>query len=222
MEEKPNKRKPGRPSEKQGVNLDGILRTALKSFAKNGFRGVSLNSLAKEVGVADSNLHYHFGSKEELWKSALNLVGGEIIKELDNLSRLIKDLDGIQQMKLFNKQIVYVSARYPEFQQIVVQEVFSKSERSKWLIENLLGKIYHYMDTVRVEEQKKGRIKEIPSPNMTSFVIGSITTLFSRSYQMETLYNLNPFDEKEVERHADIINDLLFNGMLVREEEEEN
>lgn len=222
MDEKPNKRKPGRPSEKQGVNLDGILRTALKSFAKNGFRGVSLNSLAKEVGVADSNLHYHFGSKEELWKSALNLVGGEIIKELDNLSRLIKDLDGIQQMKLFNKQIVYVSARYPEFQQIVVQEVFSKSDRSKWLIENLLGKIYHYMDTVRVEEQKKGRIKEIPSPNMTSFVIGSITTLFSRSYQMETLYNLNPFDEKEVERHADIINDLLFNGMLARDEKEED
>ncbi|MDW3647578.1 MAG: TetR/AcrR family transcriptional regulator [Bacteroidia bacterium] len=222
MDEKPNKRKPGRPSEKQGVNLDGILRTALKSFAKNGFRGVSLNSLAKEVGVADSNLHYHFGSKEELWKSALNLIGGEIIKELDNLSRLIKDLDGIQQMKLFNKQIVYVSARYPEFQQIVVQEVFSKSDRSKWLIENLLGKIYHYMDTVRVEEQKKGRIKEIPSPNMTSFVIGSITTLFSRSYQMETLYNLNPFDEKEVERHADIINDLLFNGMLTRDEKEED
>ncbi|MEM8888789.1 MAG: TetR/AcrR family transcriptional regulator [Bacteroidota bacterium] len=221
MDEKPNKRKPGRPSEKQGVNLDGILRTALKSFARNGFRGVSLNSLAKEVGVADSNLHYHFGSKEELWKSALNLVGGEIIKELDNLSRLIKDLDGIQQMKLFNKQIVYVSARYPEFQQIVVQEVFSKSDRSKWLIENLLGKIYHYMDTVRIEEQKKGRIKEIPSPNMTSFIIGSITTLFSRSYQMETLYNLNPFDEKEVEKHADIINDLLFNGMLAREEKEE-
>jgi len=222
MDEKPNKRKPGRPSEKQGVNLDGILRTALKSFAKNGFRGVSLNSLAKEVGVADSNLHYHFGSKEELWKSALNLVGGEIIKELDNLSRLIKDLDGIQQMKLFNKQIVYVSARYPEFQQIVVQEVFSKSDRSKWLIENLLGRIYHYMDTVRIEEQKKGRIKEIPSPNMTSFVIGSITTLFSRSYQMETLYNLNPFDEKEVERHADIINDLLFNGMLARDEKGED
>lgn len=218
MDEKTKKRKPGRPSEKQGVDLDFILRTALKSFAKNGFRGVSLNSLAKEVGVADSNLHYHFGSKEELWKSALNLVGGEIVKELDNLSRLIKDLDGIQQMKLFNKQIVYVSARYPEFQQIVVQEVFSKSDRSKWLIENLLGSIYKYMDSVRIEEQKKGRIKEIPSANMTSFVIGSITTLFSRSYQMETLYGVDAFDEKEVERHADIINDLLFEGMLVKGE----
>ena len=218
MKDKKTKRKPGRPSEKQAVNTDSILRLALKAFAREGFGGVSLNSLAKEIGVADSNLHYHFGSKEELWKSALNLVGGEIIHELDNLSKLIKDLDGIQQMKLFNKQIVFVSARYPEFQQIVVQEVFSKSDRSKWLIENLLGSIYHHMDSVRAEEMKKGRIKQIPPANMTSFVIGSITTLFSRSYQMETLYGVDSFDEKEVERHANIINDLLFNGMMVKEE----
>jgi len=218
MKQKKDKRKPGRPSEKQAVNTKDILRLALKAFAREGYGGVSLNSLAKEVGVADSNLHYHFGSKIELWKSALNLVGNEIVRELDNLSRLIKDLDGIQQMKLFNKQIVYVSARYPEFQQIVVQEVFSKSARSEWLVTHLLGNIYQYMDSIRLEEQKKGRIKKVPPANMTSFVIGSITTLFSRSYQMQKLYGLNPFDKEEVERHAEIMNDLLFNGMLVKEE----
>ncbi len=218
MKDKQAKRKPGRPSEKQAVNTDNILRLALKAFAREGYGGVSLNSLAKEVGVADSNLHYHFGSKEEMWKSALNLVGGEIVKELENLSRLIKDLDGIQQMKLFNKQLVYVSARYPEFQQIVVQEVFSKSDRSEWLVKHLLGNIYQYVDSIRKEEQKKGRIKKVPNANMTSFVIGSITTLFSRSYQMQTLYGLDPFDDEEVERHAEIVNDLLFNGMLIKKE----
>ncbi len=218
MKDKQAKRKPGRPSEKQAVNTDNILRLALKAFAREGYGGVSLNSLAKEVGVADSNLHYHFGSKEEMWKSALNLVGGEIVKELENLSRLIKDLDGIQQMKLFNKQLVYVSARYPEFQQIVVQEVFSKSDRSEWLVKHLLGNIYQYVDSIRKEEQKKGRIKKVPNANMTSFVIGSITTLFSRSYQMQTLYGLDPFDDEEVERHAEIMNDLLFNGMLIKKE----
>ena len=214
METIKQKRKAGRPKEKQAVNLNDILRFALKSFAKNGYGGVSLNSLAGEVGVADSNLHYHFKNKDNLWKSALKLVGGEIIKDLDNLARLIKDLDGIQQMKLFHKQIVYISARYPEFQQIVVQEMFSKSDRSKWLIEELLIPIYGYMDSIRKNEQAAGRIKDIPSANLTSFIIGSITTLFSRSFQMETQYGVDAFDEKEVERHADLINELLFHGMI--------
>lgn len=218
METSNNKRKRGRPSEQKAVDQDLILRTALKSFARNGYGGVSLNSLAREVGVADSNLHYHFGSKEDLWKKALSLVGGEIIRELDDLARLAKDLDGIEQMKLIHKKIVYISAQYPEFQQIVVQEVFSKSDRSKWLIQELLGPIYTYSDSLRKQEQAAGRIKDIPSANMISFIIGSITTLFSRSYLMEAQYGIDPFDKAEVERHADIINDLLFNGMLVRSE----
>ena len=148
----------------------------------------------------------------------MTLVGAEITKELNNLAVVIKDLDGIEQMKLFNRKLVYISARYPEFQQIVVQEMFAKTERSRWLIEELLGPIYAYFDGLRKQEQAAGRIKDLPDANLTSFMIGSITTLFSRSYQMETQFGVNPFEEKEIERHADIINDLLFNGMLKQSE----
>ncbi|MEM7374272.1 MAG: TetR/AcrR family transcriptional regulator [Bacteroidota bacterium] len=214
MESQKVKRKAGRPTEKQSVDLNQILRVALKYFAKDGFGGVSLSGLAKNVGVADSNLYHHFKNKETLWKHALQLVGDEIIHDLDELARLIKDLDGIEQMKLFHKKIVFISAKHPEFQQIVVQEMFSKSDRSKWLIEELLSPIYGYVNTVQQKEQAAGRIKTIPSANLTSFIIGSITTLFSRSYQMQAQYGVDPFAEEEVERHADIINDLLFHGML--------
>lgn len=218
MESPKVKRKAGRPTEKHSVDLDQILRVALKYFAKNGFGGVSLSGLAKDVGVADSNLYHHFKNKETLWKSALQLVGDEIIRDLDELARLIKDLDGIEQMKLFHKKIVFISAKHPEFQQIVVQEMFSKSDRSKWLIDELLKPIYGYINVVQAREQEAGRIKTIPAANLTSFIIGSITTLFSRSYQMQAQYGVDPFDEEEVERHADIINELLFHGMLVDQE----
>lgn len=210
------KRTPGRPTEKQSANLDDILRVAMKCFAKNGYGGVSLSSLAKEAGVADSLLHYHFKTKENIWKRALQLVGGEIHKELKNLVPLIKDLDGVQQLKILNRQIVYISARNPEFQQIVVQEVFSKSERSKWLVEELLVPIYSFHEALRREEQAKGTIKNVPPANLVSFMFGAITTFFARTYQMETQFGVNSYDEAEVEQHADIINDLIFNGLLVK------
>lgn len=218
MKDKKNKRSPGRPSEKQGTNNEQLLRVAIRAFAKKGFGGVSLNSLAKEAGVADSLLHYHFGNKEALWKKSLAFVGGKIQEELDNTAPLIADLDGLQQLKVFNRQIVYISARYPEFQQIVVQEVFSKSERSKWLVEELLIPIYSHHERLRRQEQEKGTIKSIPPANLVSFMFGAITMFFARSYQMETQFGVDSFDKDQVEQHAKLMNDLIFEGLVNREE----
>jgi len=208
------KRKAGRPKDSKSLNTDDILRTALKCFAKEGYGGVTINSIAKATGVADSLLHYHFGSKEELWKKSLSLVGKDIYKELESLFEIIDDMDGLEKLRLFNKKIIHVSAKNPEFQQVVVQEVFSDNPRSNWLIEEILRPIFGYMERIIKEEQEKGRLKQIPPANLSSFIIGSITTLFSRSFQMKQMYGIDPFDAEQVDRHVEVINDLIFNGLL--------
>ena len=213
---KTEKRNPGRPFDKQSADLDFIRRSAIQEFAKQGFGGVSVNALAKKVGVADSLLHYHFGSKLDLWKSCLELIGGEIAQKFENLKKLSSDLNGIDRIKIFNKQLVYVSAEFPEFQQIVVHEVFSESDRSEWLITTLMRPIYNYFEEILQEEQEKGSIKCIPPANLTSFIIGSITTLFSRSYQMKKLYGIDAFTQEEIEQHADLMNDLIIAALVVQ------
>lgn len=212
--DKQSRRKAGRPKDSKSLNTNDILRTALKCFARQGYGGVTINAIAKETGVADSLLHYHFGNKEELWKKATSLVGKEIYRELDNLFSVIGDMDGLEKLRLFNKKIVHISAKNPEFQQVVVQEVFSNNPRSAWLIEELLRPIFSIMEGVIVEEKKKGRIKDVPPANLSSFIIGSITTLFSRSFQMKKMYGVDAFDEEQVNRHVEAINDLIFNGLL--------
>lgn len=214
--DKKDKRKAGRPKEHKSLNTDDILRTALRCFAQRGYGGVTINAVAKETGVADSLLHYHFGSKEELWRKATSLVGREIYLELERLFVLIDDMDGLEKLRLFNKKIVHISAEYPEFQQVVVQEVFSDNARSAWLIDELLRPIFSFMEAIIAEEKKTGRIKDVPQANLSSFIIGSITTLFSRSFQMKTMYGVNSFDKSQVDRHVEIINDLIFNGLLNR------
>jgi len=209
------KRTVGRPNEKMGINTDDILRMALKRFAEKGFGGVSLKSLAEKTGVAVSLLNYRFGNKEELWKKAMKLVGEKIAEEINDLFTIIDGVDGIEKLKFFNRKVVHTSAKHPEFQQVIVQEVFSNSPRSTWLIEELLGPIYSKMEGVLTEEIEKGRIRNIPQPHLTSFIIGSITTFFSRSYQMQKSYGIDPFSKEAVDAHANYVNELLFNGLLV-------
>lgn len=213
---KNKKRQVGRPSDKKNIDKEALLRLALKNFAQTGFGGTSLKRIADESGIAVSLLNHHFGSKEEIWKKSMRLVGNEIQQELADMFELIEGMDGLEKLRLFNRKIVINSAKNPEFQQVIVQEMFSKSNRSSWLTTELLKPIYKGMEETIEAEKTKGRIRNIPQANITSFIIGSITMFFSRSYQMEQAYGINVFSQEAVEAHADAINELIFNGLLIK------
>ena len=211
------KRHVGRPSEKNSIETSEVLKVALKSFARLGYGGVSISSLAKKTGVADSLLHYHFGTKEELWKKSMMLAGGQILNSLEDIFNVLDNVDGIEKLKIYIKKIVLFSASHPEFQQVVVQEVFSDSSRSNWLIEEVLKPVFGFMERTVREEQEKGTIKDVPPANLFSFIIGSVITFFARSYQMKKLYGVDCFDEGQVQNQVIVITDLIMNGLLVKE-----
>jgi AcrR family transcriptional regulator len=47
---------------------DDILDAAERLFAAKGFDGVSTAAIAKEAGVSQSQIHYHFETKRKLWE----------------------------------------------------------------------------------------------------------------------------------------------------------
>lgn len=47
---------------------DDILDAAERLFAGRGFDGVSTATIAKEAGVSQSQIHYHFETKQKLWE----------------------------------------------------------------------------------------------------------------------------------------------------------
>ncbi len=56
---------------------DEILRTALGRASQFGLEGLSIGSLARDVGMSKSGLFAHFGSKEDLQRSVL-VVAAEL------------------------------------------------------------------------------------------------------------------------------------------------
>lgn len=65
----------GDPAETRRV----ILRAAEDAFAASGFAGATTRQVAARAGVNVATLHYHFGSKERLYRAVLDAaVGGEV------------------------------------------------------------------------------------------------------------------------------------------------
>jgi AcrR family transcriptional regulator len=58
-----------------------ILDTAGRLFAEHGFNGVSARLIAGQAKINQSSIHYHFGSKEELY--------GEVLKNTYSLNNVL-------------------------------------------------------------------------------------------------------------------------------------
>jgi AcrR family transcriptional regulator len=72
----PGRRRPGRP--KKSVAQDtkaALLQAAVRLFAENGFAGTSIRAIAREVGLSESALYAHYGSKQAIFDAATERLG---------------------------------------------------------------------------------------------------------------------------------------------------
>ncbi|MGB0839132.1 MAG: TetR/AcrR family transcriptional regulator [Chitinophagales bacterium] len=211
MEQITNKRKRGRPSAKQELNIEDVLDKAIQVFAEKGFEGAQMKQIAKRAGIASSLMNYHFGNKEALWKKAVKRLGKRLRHRFDEIDSYFKDVKGLALIKAFNRQFIYFSAANPEFYKIILHEMCFRTERTKWFINTILQPMNDRFEALWEEEHADKPItKTIPIPNLMITLISSANAFFLHAYQVEEMYGINPFDQEEIERHADIINDLFF------------
>lgn len=51
---------------------ENLLSTAVGMFSEKGYSGTSIRDIAKVHGVSLSNIYYHFGNKDGLWREILD------------------------------------------------------------------------------------------------------------------------------------------------------
>jgi TetR/AcrR family transcriptional regulator len=61
----------GRVGRVRRANLAHILEAAEQVFAETGFGGATMADIAERANLPKANLHYYFGSKEDLYRAVL-------------------------------------------------------------------------------------------------------------------------------------------------------
>jgi TetR/AcrR family transcriptional regulator len=64
-----------------------IVAEAEQQFARFGFEGVSLDTIAAELGMKRQNILYYYASKEELYTAVLDSVLASWLGSMDTLAR---------------------------------------------------------------------------------------------------------------------------------------
>ncbi len=118
MPRKPSATKPHQS--KSSATREKIVRAAVDAFATYGFEGASTRRIAALAGENQALITYHFSSKENLWKAAVDSVFDTMKRELLERAEVLIDADVRTRLRFWIMFMVRYAARRPEQMRLMV------------------------------------------------------------------------------------------------------
>jgi AcrR family transcriptional regulator len=190
-----------------------ILQAALAEFAIKGFDGTTTAAIARMAGVTQPLVHYHFRSKSALWKAAVRSAFEASALAFEGVEHELRNLDGLEQMKVMTRRYVRFSASHPELARIVSHESMQGGERLRWLHDEATGGDFEWFRTCYERGVAEGWLKPLPLVSVLSSLGASGAYLFMTRASMWETHGIDVTDPDVVEQHADTVVELFFTGL---------
>jgi len=170
--DKPTKSDPSKPLTRiQLRNRAKIMDAALHVFAQHGFRGATLDMIAKQAGLSKPNLLYYFPSKES--------VHTELVRQMlntwqDPLLALDPNGEPLDEILNYVRKKLALSREFPKESRLFANEIIQGAPRLKPALEGELKQIVDDKAKVIGGWMKQGKLKPL-HPHHLIFSIWSLT-----------------------------------------------
>lgn len=144
-----------------------ILAAAIKAFSEVGYEGASTAGIARAAGVAQPLVHHHFGSKEGLWRAAIDVVFANI----PALPTPSEDMSLRDSLLATTEVFVQFVAQHPEATRIISREGAVPSPRLDYLIERHLARPFGAVVGLLQHAQREGVVVAEIRPDLALFLI---------------------------------------------------
>ena len=187
-----------------------ILAAALDLFSELSFDGATTREIATRAGVTQPLLNYHFSSKDELWRAAVDGLFAELNEALTARAEGLRGVDELTVAKLLVREFVYFSAAHPQLHRIITQECKSDGPRMDWLVERHVRPIYEQTTAMFAGLVDAGHLPDIPAVHLYYILTGAGPTMFVLTPECRRLAGIDPQAPDVVEAHADAVIALIF------------
>lgn len=139
----------------QREKTDQILDAALDVFSTNGFRGSTIDQIAKTAGLSKPNILYYFDGKEAI--HAL-LLSRQLETWLEPLEQMSEDGDPITEICAYVVRKLEMSRDYPRESRLFANEILQGAPRIhdqlsgplKTLTDRKTALIQHWVNTKKI------------------------------------------------------------------------
>ncbi len=189
-----------------------ILSVAIRHFSERGYEGTTTASVAREAGTTQPLVHHHFGSKDGLWRAAMDELFGEV-------RRVARPSGGSPAERLLRtaEQFVRFVAARPEVTRVIAREGASPSPRLRYLVDrHLRGPFRGFVEEMRAS-QRTGLIAPDVRPELLLFLmLGAGSHLFDVTALAHESLGIDATSERTREDFVALVREFLRRGLLTR------
>lgn len=157
-----------------------ILGAAIREFAELGFDAASMGVIARRAGLKKALVQYHFETKINLWKEAVDTLWLQLEELNDTLPP--QPVDGTaEQEKAYIRevfrQVIRFARDHPAWVGVMFREASTPGARLDWLIEKHLRR--NFEDGIALVEmaQRHGVLPEGSPLHLIHIISGALTYL---------------------------------------------
>ena len=187
-----------------------ILAAALDLFSELSFDGATTRDIASRAGVTQPLLNYHFSSKDELWRAAVDGLFAALNQVLTGRAEGLRGVDDLTLARLVAREFIYFSAANPQLHRIITQECKTDGPRMDWLVDRHIRPLYQWTTDMFARLVAAGQVPDIPAPHLYYLLTGAGPTIFVLAPECRRLAGIDPQAPEVVEAHADAVIALVF------------
>lgn len=191
-----------RTQKRAEIARSNIIQAAIPMFAEQGFDAISVSNIETAANVKRGILAYHFGSKEELWKTVADTMFEKLIDKLEQRLELLKELSEREGIAFLIRFHVHYYAEHPELSRLMSQEARQKSWRIQYLVDK--HKLPGVMQMEKYITAGLGLTK-VEYAHWYYIMVSASATIFSFEHECELLFGFNPREAEAVTKHAEML-----------------
>jgi TetR/AcrR family transcriptional regulator len=193
---------------------DRLIDAAVALFAQHGYDAVSTGNVATKAGLTQSMVHYHFGSKLQLWEAVIDHImrkRGAVFSVGQFLN--LADVDPLTRLKIMIRTFVSSNAADPDLNRIMIHEGMQSTPRLKWLAKTYMSQGYQAFNDAIEEAMQAGLVRRLPVHEVTNIIVGACALTFSIGALLQAVYGSAVDDPASVASMTDTLVTVLFRGL---------
>jgi TetR/AcrR family transcriptional regulator len=189
-----------------------ILSAAIKAFSELGYAGTTTADIARAAGVTQPLIHHHFGSKDGLWRAAMDAA-------FSSIPRIVTPdgSDARETILAIVERFIRFVAAHPEVTRIIAREGAAPSPRLDYLLKRYLHEPFREVVDLLRAAQSAGIVTPEIRPELALFlVLGAGSHLFDVSALAERSQGIDTSASWTCEAFVVLMRTLLEQGLFRR------
>jgi TetR/AcrR family transcriptional regulator len=190
-----------------------LIAAAEEVFAQSGFDGARTHEIAKRASVNKSLLHYHFGSKKDLYYAVMDKILFDLIQLTQEVLR--KNLPYAEGLEVFYRGFFDFVAAHKYFSRLAVMDIGGRDSYFQNIVINFMRPLFRRAEAYIAAGVAEGVFQPVDPRQFLVNAYGMTMSYFAEAELMRLLFEKDPMDAELLAARRESVLQMMFKSLGV-------